>query len=317
MGAAGRGCQLALFALAWGLAQMPFDRFVRLGRGLGRLLQKTGFRLAVIKRNMELMLPDLPEAQKAEIVRKNYEHLGLLALEFVRSFYSYRQYLSDYCDVKNGHHFLEAHEKHRTVFVVSAHIGNWEALAAKAQVEWPHTRIAMVTKRLKPAWLNDMAEWSRRDVGVDMGFEPKTMRTIMDKVRNGGTVGFMMDQYAGAPVGARVPFFGYGVGSHTALATLALRFDVAVVPALAHRNEDGRYTMEFFPAVPVESGQAENTPSKNRQPKEQAIIKNTANFVQLTEAWIKKYPEQWLWVHRRFKGNIAKLPANSIGEILT
>lgn len=115
-----------------------------------------------------------------------------------------------------------------------------------------------------------------------------------------------MDQFAGAPVGARVPLFGIPVGSHTALAALAIRTGAPVIPTIAYRKANGSYVMRFEEPIPL---------LQSEDP-ELAIIKNTANYVAHTERWIREFPEQWLWIHRRWKGDLSPLPPNSAGEML-
>ena len=188
---------------------------------------------------------------------------------------------------------------------MTAHLGNWEALTALGARELG-VPVNMVTKQLKPAWLHRLVETERSLLRIKMAFEPRTMPTIMRALKKGELVGFVMDQFAGAPVGARVPFFGKPVGSHVALATLALRMNVPVVPAIAIRKPDGRYKVRFEPQIPlVDSGD-----------KGMDIIQNTANYVAHTERWIRDYPEQWLWIHRRWKGDLSPLAPNSVGEML-
>jgi KDO2-lipid IV(A) lauroyltransferase len=164
----------------------------------------------------------------------------------------------------------------------------------------------IVTKELKPGWFHRVVTVTRELLGVKMACEPRTMSGILREFKNQGIVGFVMDQYAGAPVGARVPFFGKPVGSHTALAALALRTGVPVVPALAVRRPNGRYLVRFEPVIPLVS----------RPEPEQAIVANTAGFVRHTEAWVREFPEQWLWIHRRWKGDLSPLRAGAEGEIL-
>lgn len=132
------------------------------------------------------------------------------------------------------------------------------------------------------------------------------MAPIKRALKNNQIVGFVMDQYAGAPVGARVPFFGVPVGSHTALAALALRTDVPVLPAIAIRKPDGRYLLRFDPILET---------IQHEDPKE-AVLLNTAQYVKHTEGWIKEFPLQWMWVHRRWKGDLSPLPPHAVGEML-
>ncbi|MGZ3713672.1 MAG: lysophospholipid acyltransferase family protein, partial [Bdellovibrionota bacterium] len=96
------------------------------------------------------------------------------------------------------------------------------------------------------------------------------------------------------------------VGSHTALATLALRTGAPVVPAIAVRKPDGRYLIRFDPVLPTLTD----------PDAELAVLLNTAAYVRHTEAWIREFPAQWLWIHKRWKGDLSPLPPGVIGELL-
>jgi KDO2-lipid IV(A) lauroyltransferase len=188
---------------------------------------------------------------------------------------------------------------------MTAHLGNWEVLAASGPVLFS-TGVTMVTKELKPAWLQRAVWVTRELLGIRMALEPRTMPGILRALKKGEIVGFVMDQYAGAPVGARVPFFGKPVGSHTALALLAQRTGAPVVPGLAVRRPDGRYLIRFDRPIPTE----------NSGDQEKDVLANTAAYVSHTEAWVKEFPLQWMWVHRRWKGDLSPLPPGAVGEML-
>jgi KDO2-lipid IV(A) lauroyltransferase len=164
----------------------------------------------------------------------------------------------------------------------------------------------MVTKRLKPAWMHRVVELNRDLLGIKMALEPRTMSEILRGLKRKEIVGFVMDQFTGAPFGARVPFFGVPVGSQTALATLALRTGAPVVPAIAVRGANGRYRIRFEAPIPI----AEDPDY------EKSVILTTASYVRHTEAWVREFPSQWLWVHRRWKGKLDPLPAGIPGEMM-
>ncbi len=294
---------LKLLALPFSL--LPRRLFIFLGYRLGALLLRGGFRVKVAADNLRLAFPEKSEAERGALLRASYSELGVLFLEFLRSFYRFDRFLDRYCDVEGAENLKQARSLGKGCFVMTAHLGNWEVMTA-AGPNLVNAPTLMVTKRLKPEWLNRVAEVTRALLRIRMAFEPRTMPEILRTLKRNEVVGFVMDQYAGAPVGARVPFFGKPVGSHTALATLSLRLDVPVVPAIAVRKPNGRYLVRFEPALKAE----------RRDTQEQTVIANTALYVRHTEAWIRKFPSQWLWIHRRWKGDLSPLPPNVEGEML-
>jgi KDO2-lipid IV(A) lauroyltransferase len=111
------------------------------------------------------------------------------------------------------------------------------------------------------------------------------------------TVGFVLDQYAGPPIGIRVPFFGVPVGTANIVATLAKRTGAPVLPAISYRTPEGGYRVVVGPALEWIS----------HPDPHQELALNTALYVSTLEGYIRSCPEQWLWTHRRFKGDFAPL----------
>lgn len=294
-----------LKAKAIGLSLWPRKIFLFWGVLVGYFLYLISFRKKIAAENIQRAYPDWSKAQRAELLRKNYEHYGILFLEMLRSFWRFSDFLHQYCDVAGRENLQAALAKGKGVLVMTAHSGSWELLTATGQNFFQYGT-TMVTKKLKPDWLHDFVVKERASFGVKMACEPRTMPIVMRALKAKEIVGFVMDQYTGAPVGARVPFFGIPVGSHTALATIALRTEAVVVPAVCFRKKNGRYCARFEPAL--ETIRRENV--------DQAILENTAKYVSITERWVRECPEQWMWIHRRWKGDLSPLPPNSVGEFL-
>ncbi len=299
---------LALAALklqAYALSWLPRPFFLFLGRRLGAFLALVKFRSAIVEENLARAFPEKSAREREALARAQYQEFGILLLEIFRSFYRYADFVERNTEVRDVHHLQEALAQGQGVFVMTAHLGNWEVLTASGPALFG-TGVTMVTKELKPKWLHRVAEVTRSLVGVRMACEPRTMPSILRALKQKEIVGFVMDQFTGAPFGARVPFFGVPVGSQIALATLALRTRSPVVPALAVRQANGKYLIRFYPPLPLVED----------EDLEQAILKNTANYVRFVEGWVREFPTQWLWVHRRWKGDLSPLPLPTFGEML-
>jgi Kdo2-lipid IVA lauroyltransferase/acyltransferase len=296
---------ILLKLIGWFFSFFPRKIFLFLGNGLGKVLYKGKFRSEVANSNLKIAFPYLSAEQRKLFLRDFYAEIGVLFLEMLASFFQFRRFVEKNCDVEGGDNLRNALKEGKGVFVMTAHLGNWEVLCATGPLFF-QTPVTMVTKVLKPEWFHRVVVLTREMLGVKMACEPKTMQSILRALKKNEIVGFVMDQYTGAPVGARVPFFGVPVGSHTALATLALRTEAPVVPAIGVRKPDGRYLIRFEPAF--------HTLTDENQ--EVAVLKNTAQYVKHTEAWIKEFPLQWMWVHRRWKGDLSPLPTGAIGEML-
>ena len=290
--------------LAFFLQCLPRLLFLAFARLLGSFLYVAKFRRKIAESNIQLAFPQLSTEEKIKLCRKSYEELGILFLEMLRFFYRFGRFLDRNCLVEGEDNLRSALAEGRGVLIMTAHLGNWEVLAAHG-TSCLKVPVTMVTKRLKPEAVQRIMETERSLLGVKMAFEPKTMQNILRALKAKEIVGFVMDQYTGAPVGARVPFFGVPVGSHTALAAIALRTEAVVVPAIAFRRGT-KYICRFEKALPL----------IREDDKERSILLNTAQYVRHTEKWVREFPEQWLWIHRRWKGDLSPLPPNSPGEML-
>jgi KDO2-lipid IV(A) lauroyltransferase len=296
---------ILLKLLALPLFFLPRPVFVRLGYLAGALVRRAGFREEIARANIELAFPEMRAEDREALLRQSFRELGVLWLELIHLFYRFDRFLDKYCDTEGVEHLDAARAGGKGAFVLTSHLGNWEVMAAAAP-NLAHAPALMVTKRLKPAWLHRVFEVTRSLLKVRMALEPRTVQDILRALKRNDIVGMVMDQYAGAPVGARVPFFGKPVGSQTALALLALRTGAPVVPAFAVRRPNGRYLVRFEPALKLEE----------RGDPDATVLANTALFVRHVEGWIRQYPAQWLWIHRRWKGDLSPLPSGSEGEML-
>jgi KDO2-lipid IV(A) lauroyltransferase len=272
---------------------------------LGYGLRCFALRAAIVRSNLKIAYPEDPEKWRS-LYRQGYRHLGRLLLELlmVLGFSGkgettappMKKFVEKNSTYEGLEHWLEARSRGRGVLFLSSHVGNWEVMVATGghlcQID-----LMMVTKRIKPAWLHRAIEQGRFQCGVRATYEPKTLKDVLRHLKSNGTVGFVLDQFAGAPIGVRVPLFGVPVGTPNMLATLAKRTGAVVVPVLNYRLPDGK-----FHSV-IERG----LEWKTHEDPQYELALNTAYYTQTLERHIRAHPDQWLWVHRRFKGNLSDL----------
>lgn len=302
-----------LLFLGFSLSLLPMRLFLWKGKLWGQILFACGFRRKVVRENIRLAFPDWDEDKIEALERANYEHYGLLLLEFLRSFWRFGDFLDRHSSVEGEANLHQAFSHGKGVFVMTAHLGNWEALPSHGA--WVlKVPTNMVTKRLKPDWFHELVESTRGELGTHMFYEPRTMQNVVRALRKNEIVGFAMDQFAGSPVGARVPFFGIPVGTNTVLAVLAHRYGAPVIPGFALRKPGGGFHVVFEPPILPTECTEEDTNYANLREKE--IIVDTAKYTAVLESWVRRYPEQWLWIHRRWKGDLSPLPPNLVGEMM-
>jgi KDO2-lipid IV(A) lauroyltransferase len=177
---------------------------------------------------------------------------------------------------------------HGRALVLTAHLGNWELLAAAHRLT-PYP-LAIVVRPLDAGWLNTLAEEARRKTGVELIAKQGALRPVLDALRRGRMVGILLDQNTARRESVFVPFFGRPASTSRALALLALRTGAPILPIFA-RRADGRHRVVIAPPIMPQS----------RGASEAAVAELTARCTAAIEAAIRAAPEQWLWSHDRWR----------------
>lgn len=240
--------------------------------------------------NLKRCFPELDAAARRRLLVANFEHYGLLFFETLHFFSPlpghYRRYVAATSRVEGRQEWERARAKGRGVIFFSAHLGCWEAAGGAAALSGINA--TAVTTVLTPRWLHDKITAGRASLGVAAAFHPGSMPAVLRVLRRGGTVVFMNDQYAAPPMGRRVEFFGARVGTLAVVGPLAKRTGAPVLPVLTLREPDGTAVARIEPEL--ELGAALDDPEAATQ-----------LIAARVERWVRRRPEQWLWVHRRFK----------------
>ncbi|MGZ3689436.1 MAG: lysophospholipid acyltransferase family protein, partial [Bdellovibrionota bacterium] len=265
------------------------------GSALGGVLRLYGLRSAIVRENLARAFPSDPDRQR-RLASETYRHLGRLVLEILLLLGPMRRFVRSNVLVTGEEHWSEAKRQGRGVIFLTSHVGNWEIMAATGGVRFGMD-ILLVTKILKPAWLHAAIEKGRARCGVTATYEPRTMRDVLGHLKQNGTVGFILDQYAGPPISVRVPVFGIPVGTTTAVAMVAKRTGAVVLPVVNYRLPDGRTKIEIAPPLEWEAHGNVN----------EELARNTARYAEVLQSHILAHPENWLWIHRRFKGDLSPL----------
>lgn len=274
---------LGLFV--WGL---PRSWELSLGRALGRLgLRLDRKRREIAEENIRRCLPELDGPARADLLRRNYEHYGVLLLELGHLMTPWpghwRSYARRVSRLEGLENWKKASDKGKGVLFCSAHLANWELMAAAGAMGG--VPLTITTRVLKPDWLHLWFQKTRLSADVNCAYQPRTMPTVMRGLRDGRSMGFVVDQYMVPPMGQKLRFFGVEVDTLGAIAPLARRTGAAIIPVKQIREDDGLVRVIIEPEVPLDGSDDEVN---------QALTS-------LVERWILATPAQWLWVHRRFK----------------
>jgi KDO2-lipid IV(A) lauroyltransferase len=241
-------------------------------------------------RNLALAFPAMNRRERRRILRGTYISLGRQLAE-VCLFPRYtRENVSEIVVYEGFENFERAYARRKGVLFLTAHLGAWE-LSAFAHSLQGHP-LAIVMRSLDNARVDRLIQSYRTTHGNRTVDKDDFVRGLLAAMRDGETVGILMDTNMTPPQGVFVDFFGIPACTASGLARIALRTDAAVVPAFTVWDAKLRkYILRFDAAVElVRSGDDQAD-----------VVANTAKFTKVIEDYVRRYPDQWLWVHRRWK----------------
>jgi len=283
---------IVLAALLRLIALIPLGPAVRLGAFLGglgyRLLGRTR-RLAL--RHLEQAFPEKAEAERQEIARRMFVHLGMSAME-VTSIRSYADRIERYMDIDPAP-LQAALAQGKGIVFVTGHLGNWELMArAVAKVGAP---VSAVAKRGGDARLMGLIEGWRQDGAVTTLWreDASTARALLRVFKENRVLGILCDQDTNVQ-GVWVPFFGRPAWSPRAPADLALRTGAPILVGTSHRKGER-------PGDGLRFEMTEITYDPKPADKEAEVLRITAACQAVLEDAIRRHPADWVWMHERWK----------------
>lgn len=186
------------------------------------------------------------------------------------------------------HHLEDVMASHGRALILTAHLGNWELLPIASRLTgYP---LAIVVRPLDSPWLDALADGLRRKSGVELIQKRGALRSVLRALGGGRMVGILLDQNAARREGVFVPFFGRPASTSKSLALLAVRTGAPVIPIFIRRDAAGGHRVMIEPPLPVPAGGGED-----------AVAELTRRCTEAIEAAIREAPEQWLWIHRRWR----------------
>lgn len=279
-----------LSVLATAVGGLPLPVASWLGRRLGDAgYLVLGGRRRVALENLRRALPDLSAAERRRLCRRSWQHLGLVFVELCAMLARPIEDFLTRVTMEGLGHLDQAMASHGRALVLTAHLGNWELLAAAHRLT-PY-RLAVVVRPLDAAWLNALAERLRLKAAVELIPKRGALRGVREALDRGGMVGILLDQNASRREGVFVPFFGRPASTSRSIAALALRTGTPIVPIFARRGPDGRHRVTIHPVI-----EAHGRPTV-----QDAVTDLTARCTASIESAIRAAPEQWLWIHNRWR----------------
>ena len=235
----------------------------------------------------------VPEAEIVRLAQAHYDHLLRLAGEFAHFRWLAPAKKLALVRVENVEAFLAARAQGKGILILTGHLGNWEVATIAGIAQFPEMRgkFHFVRRAIKPNWLDRVV--TRRFNRAGFGVFPKrgSLDAMLDRLEQGDAIVFPFDQHAGPPDGIEADFFGHPAWTFKSLAIIALATGAPVLPAASWREDDGRHVLRFEePMAPIECDDTSD-----------AIRRNTRAYNAVLERLIVRHPEQWYWVHRRWK----------------
>jgi KDO2-lipid IV(A) lauroyltransferase len=262
-----------------------------LGIGIGYLVYLLHRRLRRVgMRNLEMALPKTTGRERSKIVRGVFRTLGRQLADFCQ-LPDYNQKNIETLAVYEGfENFQTAESRGKGVLFLTAHLGAWEVGSFAHAVNGHPMKV--VVRPLDNPYLDRVVHQSRT-LHENKTFDKNEFaRGLLAAMRNGETVGVLMDQNMTPPQGIFVDFFGIPACTASGVARVALKTDAAVVPAFTIWDPViGKYRVHFDPALAL----------LRSNDNEADVVANTARFTKIIEEFVRKYPDQWLWVHKRWK----------------
>jgi len=281
-----------LTALSKFLNLWPHRGRVVLGAGLGWVwFNLLRFRRDTVLENLRLAFGDeKSEAEIKEIARKNFRHYGLTLVEILQSLTWTQEDYRQRVPAHGIEHLQAAIAKGKGVFGLTCHLGNWEWVIGAVMARGIPGDV--VVKHSKNPSLDRLLTRYRQNMGIGVFFESGTARDILRSLSKGRLVGFILDQFMGPPIGLPVKFFGKPAGTAIGLALLTEKKDAPIVPIYSYRDQDDRLITVIDPELEMPEFSA------NR---EDRLYEKTQYYNDMMEARIRQHPDQWLWLHRRWK----------------
>jgi KDO2-lipid IV(A) lauroyltransferase len=266
-----------------------------------RLVHKTGFALArlaypilksrrnIALTNLQNAFPEMDESRRTEIAFRSFQSVSATFLELLWYPNFTKDGIKQRVHIENIELLRKLQEKKKGIVFLTAHFGSWE-LATQAISVYSDARVCTIAKPQSNLFIDRVITRWRELFGLKIVSMGVSVREILRTLQEGGIIALAADQSA-PKESIAVEFFGRKVPTFQGPAIFSLKTGAPIVLGCTLRQEDGNYTMRF---VHVPSDDLHGA-------SDETILELTRRQVQMTEAIIRQYPEQWMWMHKRWK----------------
>ncbi len=271
---------------------LPFNWQIGLGKSMGRLAHRIGAeRRAITRRNIELCFPELSTQERNKLAREHFEALGVSLMEMGLARWATDKKLQAITTVEGAEHIQQTLDEGYGVILLCAHFTALEVSGRVFRLQSPP--FDAVFRRFRSDFTTEILA-STREKSVRHLIEKNDIKSMVRSLRNGVPVWYAPDQSYHLKQSALIPFFGVPAMTNIATTTLAKLGRAKVIPFLPRRLPEGGYEVRILPPI-------EGLPSDDP-------IEDTKKYMAIIEAHIRLCPEQYYWVHRKFKNRPDPLP---------
>lgn len=242
----------------------------------------------------------LAEREIVRLAQAYCAHFTRFFFEFMRLRWMSSERRRALVRIENAEAPIRAYSPDKGLLMLTGHFGNWEVATVAGLSEFPQYRglFHFVRRPLKPAWLNHFVNRRFQRSGFETLPKRGALEKILELLSGGAILVYVMDQHAGGSDGVQVDFLGHPARTFKSLAILALNMGTPVIPSCCWREPDGTHVLRFEDPLPLIECEDAG----------EAIRKNTQSYNSALERMLLRHPEQWIWMHRRWK---SPLPAEA------
>ncbi len=264
--------------------------------GIGDFLGILWFDILRLRRktvieNLTIAFPNWSKEKKIKVGRASLQNMGKSFIEFLCLPVIKKSWINEHVVFENFEILPRMQELSKGYFFLTLHLGAGDFSCAMLNEKGLH--VHLISKKFKAKWLNDFWFGVRQSMGTKF-IEPhgnSASFEILKALKNKENVIFVLDQFMGKPFGVLTKFFKKETGTAYGLALFALKTKVPVYPLYTYRRDDGKTVIRVEKSINLVEG-----------PDRDATIQlTTQKYNDILEAIVSKYPEQWMWVHRRWK----------------
>jgi KDO2-lipid IV(A) lauroyltransferase len=264
---------------------LPHRGALAVGRVIGRLAHRIGgSRRAIVRRNIELCFPELTKQEHKDLTSEHFKALGMMLIEMGLGRWAGDEHLTSITTINGLEHVQAAIEKGQGIILLSAHFTTLEVSGRVLALKMPP--FGSVYRKNRSEFITELQR-TGRERSTAYTFEKRDIKKMVRSLRAGQTVWYAPDQSYSRKGAEIIEFFGVPSMHTTATSTLARLGKAVVIPFFPRRLEDGSYEMTLLPPF-------DNFPSDDP-------VADTRRYNAVLEEHIRACPEQYFWIHRKFK----------------